>query len=145
MANEKIKVNVFDNNGTTPLLSDFYIYNISPHRRARMIGHPVEDGTTVFDNKVVEPDRVSIVGEVYTSDDETMTKINEMLDSKEFKFYTISSLALDYTNMSLIGRQERQSAEHPDASEITLEFQEVLKVAASEQIPRDPANASTAS
>ena len=108
-----------------------------------MIGHPVEDGTTIFDNKVVMPDRVSLSGEVYTSESETLMKIDEMLRNKEFKFYSIRGFALEWENMSIVSVQQRESAENPDATEITLEFEEVLKVAPTTQIPSDPANAST--
>ena len=143
MAESKISVNVYENGSSTPLLEKFYIFHESPRSQARMIGHPVEDGTTIFDNKVIQPDHVSISGEIYTSESETMMKIQEMLRNKEFKFYTISGFALEYENMSLVSVQQRENAENPDTTEVTLEFQEVLKVSARAAIPREAENEST--
>lgn len=128
---------------TKPLLSDFYISGINPSRSTRLISHPVEDGSKIFDQKVVEPERISITGKVYNSDQDTFAKIHEMIENKEFKFYLLSTLTLDHDNMALERMSERQSAESPDASEVTLEFQEILKVSAQSQIPQNPENSPT--
>ena len=137
------KVFVTKDGETEPILSGFRFTHVNPHLNSRLIGHPVEDGTTVFDNKVVDPRRISITGTVFYSDRETFKKIDEMQQSKEFAFYMIESYSDAYYNMALERASIRESAESPFAAEVHLDFLEILKVKAQKGKPRDDADAST--
>ena len=127
------------------IISGFRMLSASPRSHARMIGHPVEDGTKVFDNKVIEPDRVSLHGVVYASDDDTQIKIDSMLRNRDFKFYSlvVSDGNMVYEPMSLVSVNHRESAEAPDAFDYTLDFQEVLLAGKTPVTAADPANEST--
>lgn len=142
-ANGQNKVYITKDGETEPILKDFRFTHIGPHMSSRLIGHPVEDGTTVFDNKVVEPRRISVTGTVFYNDRDTFKKIDEMQQSKEFSFYMIESYSDAYYNMALERVSIRENAESPFAADVTLEFLEILKVKAQKQKPRDEADAST--
>ncbi len=131
--------------GDESILTGFRILSASPRSHARMIGHPVEDGTKVFDNKVVEPDRLTLHGVVYASDDDTQMKIDSMLRNRDFKFYSIvvSDGNMVYEPMSVVSANHRESGETPDAFDNTIEFQEVLLAGKKPATSADPANEST--
>ena len=106
---------------------------ISPRRASRAISHPIEDGSVRFDNKVVDPFTVSVVGTVYSSDTATKDKIKKMVETRAWGFYTIVGYENDaYPTCTLLSASHRQSAETPDAQDYTLEFQEIKVVKAKE-------------
>ena len=141
--NGQNKVEIMKDGETKPILKGFRFTDIGPQMSSRLIGHPVEDGTTVFDNKVVEPRRISVSGTVFYNDRETFKTIEEMQQSKDFTFYMIESYSDAYYNMALERASIRESAESPFAAEVNLDFQEILKVKSKKGKPRDDADAPT--
>lgn len=112
----------------------FRYLSITPHRTSKVISHPVEDGSSRFDDKVNDPFRVSVVGTVYSSDTATRNKIVEMVKTRKFAFYSINGFNNDYyDDVALVSASHRQSGESPDALEYTLEFQEIIIVKAQER------------
>lgn len=146
-----MKVFICEEGGSTPLIDKMFYMGISPNSSARMISHPVEDGSKIFDNKVIEPDRISVTGEVNYSDKETFSKLREMFKQKAFKFYDLRTFADydgdEFRKLSLMRLSPRQSSDNPYAAEVRIEFQKVLLARSSSytQTPQDPANASTKS
>lgn len=138
------KVMICKEGETKPLLTGFFFLSINPQMQARMISHPVEDGSKTFDNKIVEPDRVSIVGEVYTSDNGDPDEIiSEMLSNREFSFYDVYTKTMVYPRMSLVSASHRERQENPDTLEYSLNFQEVLLAGKRPLSQVDPADAPT--
>lgn len=107
----------------------FRYMSITPHRNARLISHPVENGSVRFDNKVIEPMTVTVVGYVYASDSETQNRLEKLQKRREWGFFSIVGFGnRRYDDMELLSVSNPQRAENPDSFEYTLNFQEVLLV-----------------
>lgn len=125
----------------------FRYMSITPHRNARLISHPVENGSVRFDNKVIEPMTVTVVGYVYVSDTETRDKLEKFQKRRDWGFFTIVGFGnRSFDNVELVSVSDPQRAESPDSIEYTLNFQEVIVVKGQEMpMSRIPDDQSTKS
>lgn len=94
---------------------------------ANMIGSPVESGAINFDNKVIQPRKITITGYVLAEEiSSVLDKLNQMLKDKSFTFYSIVTKDSVLTNMAVVGIQNNGNNDKYDAVEVEVEFQEVL-------------------
>lgn len=139
-----------DGNSLSPTFKEgaFRYMSIQPHRNARLISHPVENGSVRFDNKVIDPMTVTVVGYVYASDTETRDKLEKFQKRRDWGFFSIVGFEnRSFDNVELVSVSDPQRAESPDSIEYTLQFQEVMVVRGQEmplsRVPDDRPTRST--
>ena len=137
------RVAIYEDGNDQPILTGTAYFDVNPQSSARLISHPVENGQKVFDNKVNEPTRISVVCGITKDNTDAVAKIYQMLESRAFSFYTIKSLSGYWNNMSLSRVSERTTSEKPFTMAYNLEFQEILFVNPKATKRQDPANEST--
>ena len=136
-------VNIYNDDSSTPLFSAVAFFSVNPGQRTRMIGHPVENGQKMFDNKVIEPSRVTVACGLYRDQTAEIEALYAMLRNRQFSFYTIKTVHDTRKHLSLVSVLGRQNAEKPRTIDFSLEFQEVLFVEPQNAKQQDPANATT--
>lgn len=94
--------------------------------RARMIKHPIENGKTIFDNKVLDPRVISINAVVDAKDRDVQKQLREMWRERHYEFYTITTREAQYMNFACTECTHSESAEKLDVLEYTIQFEEVM-------------------
>ena len=148
MSQRKTLVYISENEDDEPIISGVFYFSTNVNKRARMIRHPVESGGYVFDNKVIEPIKVTVSCESYALPgrrefEALRTKLNEMWRNRTFNFYSVTTTEDSYDNMSLVGCSHRANAEKPDALDFNLEFEEVLLGSSTPAVPQNAEHATT--
>ena len=110
--------------------------------RAQLIKHPLESGSPVIDNKVLEPRIITIRAFVGARDEETIRKLDKMWRNRRFSFYSITTRSDTYDNFCCEECSHTEGADKLDALEYTIRFSEILKATGR---PKQPANEDDAS
>lgn len=98
---------------------------------SKIIGAPVETGVTSFDNKVIEPTKVVVKGIVTMGDDmstHAMNSINQMMDNRDFSFYSASDGQNCIGNLIMESASSTRDSSRYDFIEYELIFKEALLV-----------------
>lgn len=128
MANDTIGYSrVYTDNDWGSPLEGFYVTDISVSDSSRVIESPVELGTTMFDNKVLDPIKIRVEGYIKHEDfDSVITKIEDMAWDRSWNFYSVVTKSRAYKNLILKTRIDSQKRDMFDVISYTLEFVEVL-------------------
>lgn len=122
---------------------DFSVIDIEVDRRSEGIQHPVEDGTKIFDNKVILPLTVKLTGIVHLKNFERIwSYILKMYECRTYKFFDVLTKTEELNNLMLTEVPKRETSEKWDAVEITLTFQQVM-FTKQETVPKDNRHADT--
>lgn len=128
--------------GSEPI-KEFKVTEIEPSPSSRMIGSPVETGTMSFDNKVIDPITVKVVGMCHVSMyDKVYNKFLDMLENREWSFVSVVSKVQTYSKLMLTRMPHRETSDKHDVVEITLEFTQVIEDGKFSN-PANPTNANT--
>lgn len=95
--------------------------------RAQLIKHPVETGSSVFDDKVLEPRVITIRAYVSAKDKATRDKLDEYWRNRGFRFYTITTRAGTFENFCCEECSHSEGNSKLDALDYTIRFCEILK------------------
>lgn len=125
---------IFKDNDWGSIVKGFNVMRISATRNARVIAAPVETGQMSFDNKVVDPLRVSVEGIIEIEPDgawestKAVGDINKMLADRSFNFYSVSDGENFYNNLILQECPAIRDVKQVDFLVFTLTFVEALLV-----------------
>lgn len=129
MENNAGEIGVYDENDNP--IRDFTVETISISRLSKIIGTPVETGSKRFDNKVLDPKVITVVGyvNVYEGDREAENRFRQMYESREYKFYKVVGKGSGgenlYENLMLQNYKTTEDPEKFELVHVTLEFLEV--------------------
>lgn len=123
------------------------------NRHSNVIGAPIETGQTSFDNKVILPMEVTVTAIICLNEDddfsgysgEAMTAVNEMIASREFKFYSVIDGDDVYDNLILKECPATRSSSEPDFLEYELKFVEAMLIQDNTYSPANPQDTDTVS
>lgn len=127
------------------ILTGFFVTSAEAEDSASLIQSPLETGQQSFDNKVVEPRVVRVVGYASTAEDDAFTNFDMMLSSKEFKFFQVMIKGVLIKNLALEKVKKTEESESPDLSKVELMYREVMLVQTASSKPKDPAHSATSS
>lgn len=117
-------------------IKGFEVMEVTRVMRARVIGAPVETGQVSFDNKVRDPYDVVVRGKIVVGDDdsaeETVEKLVEMINNRDFKFYSVTDGFNCYDHLTLTQFPLTRTPKEFDWLDVTLRFSEMMLVQAKE-------------
>ena len=120
-----------DENGDATI-GGFHCTKIQVRKYANAIKAPVETGQMSFDNKVIMPNEILLTGYVDAVSSMDAMKAHqilaEMIASRKFKFYTITTDNETYKYLMLIDCPKTTDRELPDLALYELTFVEVRLV-----------------
>lgn len=122
---------VFTDNDWSNAIKGFNVMSVSGTRNARVIGAPVETGQVAFDNKVIDPLRVTVRGIIETDSLNTqmaLLELNEMIENRKFSFYSVCDGENFYNNLILQEFPAIRDVKQVDFIQITLTFVEAMLV-----------------
>ena len=136
-----------DENGDVTV-DGFHCTKIKVRKYANAIKAPVETGQMSFDNKVIMPNEIRLTGyvdAVSSSVDAMKTEqiLAEMIASRKFKFYSITTDNETYKNLMLIDCPKTIDRDLPDLALYELTFVEVLLVQNKSYTPANPSDKNT--
>ena len=109
------------------------ITHIEVNKHADAIDSPVESGTKVFDNKVIQPINISLEVVADAGNYAIHNIINTMLKNRTYQFYTIGTKEGVYENMMMIDASHTESDDKFDKIVYQLQFKEILIARSSSQ------------
>ena len=122
---------VFTDNDWSNAIKGFNVMSVSGTRNARVIGAPVETGQVAFDNKVIDPLRVTVRGIIETNSLNTqmaLLELDEMIENRKFSFYSVCDGENFYNNLILQEFPAIRDVKQVDFIQITLTFVEAMLV-----------------
>ena len=147
---------IYTDNNCSDKVNGFSVASVEMVDSARVIGAPVETGAISFDNKVIDPFTVIVTGHVLCGDPDPKKrqdglqaerKIDEMFLNRDFKFYSVSDLDDEYTDLILRRVRSKQDSQHPDWREYELQYVQAMMVqksySTSNPKPQNAENTST--
>lgn len=109
------------------VIEDISLTDIESKMPTRLISSPIEDGSTRFDNKVIDPELVYVKGFITSSNsDKVVSKLHEMKNSRDMKFCSVFSKFDVYENLSVEDFSISDSADMFDVSKVTIRLKQVL-------------------
>ena len=135
-----------DENGNATI-DGFHCTKIQVRKYANAIKAPVETGQMSFDNKVIMPNEIRLTGYVDAVSGmdamKTQQILAEMIASRKFKFYSITTDTETYKNLMLIDCPKTIDRDLPDLALYELTFVEVLLVQNKSYTPANPSDKNT--
>lgn len=129
------QIGVYEDDGTNPsnLLSGLKSLTIQANKRARVIAAPVETGHMSFDNKIIDPLQVVVKGIIVIDPESfettnTIDTLNEMLESRKFKFYSAYDGTEYYPHLILQEFPRIRDVNQIDFLQVTLTFVQAMLV-----------------
>lgn len=119
------KIIVYDSDGNE--LLNVNVESCRVAGRARLISHPVETGSPIFDNKVNEPTTISVRLIVDAADKKMASTLWGMKQDRRFSFCKVQTREAIYQNMCCVECAHDETAEMLDKMAYNIRFQEVMK------------------
>lgn len=122
---------IYSDNNWSSVVEGFNVMSVSGTRNARVIGAPVETGQVAFDNKVIDPLRVTVRGIIETDSFNTqmaLMTLEEMIENRKFSFYSVCDGENFYNNLILQEFPAIRDVKQVDFLQITLTFVEAMLV-----------------
>ena len=122
----------------------FYPFEYTVDPVSRVIGAPLETGRVSFDQKVIDPVRITMIGKVINENglgaDDT---IEEMFQNRNYKFYSVELDNECYKNLVLQKATHRKQTNEMDVVTYTLEFVEAMIVQNNQKTPANANDSKT--
>lgn len=112
---------------------DIDIVHIEVGKHAEAINSPVETGTKVFDNKVIQPITVDMEVVAEAGNYAIHNIIDTMLKNRTYQFYTIGTKEGVYSNMMMVDASHTEEDSKFDKIVYKLQFVEILIASSSTQ------------
>lgn len=135
--------------GFSEEIRGFKIIDILPNLTSRVIAAPVESGEQSFDNKVIDPYTIKVLGAIVNEGavaadvEQAEDKIIQMFYNRKYKFYSLSSRSICFDNLILQNAPWSQKSEKPDNDVFELVFVQAMIVQGKGD-PSDGENSNTA-
>lgn len=125
-------------------LDGFYIFEYTFEPVSRVIGAPIETGQVSFDQKVIDPKRLVVVGKVLVGDGKnTVDIIKRMFENRDYRFYSAELDGETAKNLILQKATHRKSTQEVDVVVYTLEFVEAMIVQSGDKQSKSSENSGT--
>jgi len=137
---------VHSNNNFSAPLKHFNIMRARVEPVADLIAAPVETGTQSFDNQVLRPDKLVVIGYINCADpdaQEDIEKINSMYKDRSFNLYSVETKEGKYDNLKLQACPHDNDNKTPDFLVYELTFLQILLVQAQGTTPSNAENTDT--
>lgn len=122
---------IYTDNNFGSEVKGFSVLRVKVHAPSRLIGAPIETGHVIFDNKVLDPTTIIVVGTIDTMNKEaenSASQIMEMQGETNFKLLSLSDGAGRYNNLILQSFTSERTTEKIDLVYYTLEYKEVFPI-----------------
>lgn len=137
---------LYSRNDFTEEVTGFKVFKVSNEPSSRIIGAPVENGMVVFDNKVIDPARVVVSGQICIVEDfsgnrfgdsmKARSEIIRMFNSRQVgssagntdKLFSVSDGDECFDNLMLESYKKTREATKYDLAEYELVFKKVMFV-----------------
>lgn len=125
-------------------MKNFRLFDINPIPRARVIEHPVEDGSVIHDNKVIEPLKVRVRGYVEKHwFDDVSKQLSKLLYWRGSDYtWHITTRFTRYDNLVLTAMPHHETPDKLDVTEFSLELTQLMLAKSKSESVSDPSNAS---
>lgn len=128
----------------------FKVFSVNIKEPTRVIGSPIENGQTSFDNKVIDPRHVIVKGTIvidHTNQEyfDAIDAISSMINSRAFKFFQVCNGELFVEDLILQTNEIDRNVEKFDFLNLTLEYVQALKVQRKGGSPSNAENSNTRS
>ena len=136
---------IYSDNDWNDEVKGFDLFSVKIHYGSDVIEAPVETGTESFDNKVIKPTKVHVVGKITIGKDgwqDAVRAIETMMANRNYEFYSVCD-GCDYAkNLILKNCPIERNPEKFDFINVELEFVEALLIQKDngERIPRNSEN-----
>lgn len=132
---------IFMDNEFGTYVLGFNIFSVERRRISRVIGAPIETGQMSFDNKVIDPFKVIVIGKIVGYDQDAVTAktwIEEMYQNREFEFYSVSDGENTYSDLILESVIEKKHVEAVDFLEVELTYTQAMLIQSTELNGKNP-------
>lgn len=122
---------IFTDNNYSSEVKAFKVLEIKMHAPTRLIGAPIENGRVIFDNKVIDPIVISIVGVIEALNPEasnSVQQIMKMRNERQFKLLSVSDGFLNINNLVMETFSSSRSPDKVDLVYYTITYREQLSI-----------------
>lgn len=123
---------VYADNNFSDKIMGFHVESVKKVPKARVIGAPIETGQVSFDNKVIDPYDLIVKGTIVKGEQYsskwTVEKLENMLENKDFEFYSVKDGENGYSYLTLVQFPHERNVEKYDWIQCELVFSHVMLV-----------------